>query len=122
MTLNLCFKRLAVTLAIAGALVAANIITPTGRTDYWKQAPTTLTSLVAVDSRIISVTFYNSTAGALTVTFQTNDASPLALPLSGSLAANTTVSLNIPAGLLCKAGFSLTAPTGVYYSIVWKAP
>jgi hypothetical protein len=87
---------------------------------YWQAVPTSLSDVATVDTHLLSVTVSNTTGGALTFTFQTKDASPLALPLSGSIPANTAVNFNIPAGLLSKGGMSVQASsTGLLYSLVW---
>src|SRR4051812_31103802 len=57
---------------------------------YYKAIPTSLTDLDTRDSRIIGYCIYNPTGGSITVTFQTKDASPLPLPLSGPLAAGVS--------------------------------
>lgn len=86
----------------------------------YQAIPLTLTDVAAKDARIISVTVFNNTAGALTLTLQTKDASPLPLPLNGSIPANASVSFNIPTGLLSTGGFSVqSSGAGLYYSAVW---
>src|SRR5690242_18830720 len=50
---------------------------------YYQAVPTSLTDLDRRDSRLIVYYISNSTAGALTFTIQTKDASPLPLPLTG---------------------------------------
>ncbi len=87
---------------------------------YYQAVPTTLTAIDTNDSHIIEVTVVNTTGSALTFTLQTGDATPLALPLSGSVAANTSVSFNVPAGILVKGGFSAQASgTGLCFHITW---
>jgi len=114
---------LALPLALSAQTPPTYIITPTGVTFNYQAMPTSLTSVVPISSRLISVTFVNTTGSPITITFQTNDASPVSLPLAGSLAANTSVNFNIPAGLLCNKGFSVQAGgSGVNYSLVWKNP
>jgi hypothetical protein len=89
---------------------------------YYQAVPTSLTDVDSYvgDNRIISYAFFNSTGGALTLTVQTKDGSPLPLPGNGSLAAGTSVLFNIPAGMLVKNGWSIQASgSGVYVSAVW---
>jgi hypothetical protein len=87
---------------------------------YWQAVPTTLTALDTRDSRLQGYCVANSTAGALTFTIQTRDATPLPLPLSGSVAANSSTCLNIPFSVLSKGGFSVQASAaGLYYTVVW---
>lgn len=89
---------------------------------YWQAVPTSLKDMdsCACDNHIISYAFYNPTGGAITLTVQTKDASPLALPGSGSLAAGQSVLFNIPGGLLVKGGWSVQASgPGVLFSGVW---
>lgn len=82
---------------------------------YYQAVPQTLTSVTAADAHIVSYCFVNSTSGALTLTVQTNDASPLPLPLSGSLAANTSACFVLN-GLLSKGGFSVeSSGSGMLY-------
>lgn len=86
----------------------------------WQPCPLSLTDVATRDVRLINVTVSNTTAGALTFTFQTKDGSPIALPLSGSIPANTAVNFNIPAGLLSTGGMSVQASgAGLLYSAVW---
>lgn len=86
----------------------------------WAAAPTALTDVDVVDSRIIGVAVLNSSGGALTFTLQTKDASPIALPTTGSLAAGASVIFNIPFGILSTAGFSVQASgAGLLYSVTW---
>jgi hypothetical protein len=134
-------KKMMLTLALAGLLFAASPTAINRNAQwppqagsqygfggpfeiYWQVVPQTLTDVCSGatcgDVHLIAVTFYNSGASAATITFQTKDASPLPLPLSGSIAAGTSVSWNQPAGLLSKGGFSIEASaSGVYYSAVW---
>lgn len=89
---------------------------------YYQQVPTTLKDVDSYsgDNRIIQYEFYNSTVGAVTLTVQTKDASPLPLPGNGSIAAGQTVIFNLPAGRLVKNGWSVQASgTGVFFSAVW---
>ena len=87
---------------------------------YYQALPTTLTDVDTRDMRILSYCFYNSTGGSLPLTIQTKDTSPLPLPLSGSLAATTSVCFGSATGVLSKGGMSVsTTATGVYYSAVW---
>jgi hypothetical protein len=87
---------------------------------FYQAVPTTLTALDTKDCHIIEVTVYNSTGSPITFTMQTGDASPLAMPLTGSVAANTSVSFNIPGGLLVKSGFSVQASgSGLNFHATW---
>jgi hypothetical protein len=87
---------------------------------YYQAVPTALTALDTRDVRLLGVCVSNSTAGALTFTIQTKDASPLPLPFTGSIAANSAVCNNTPFGLLSKGGFSVQASgAGLYYQVVW---
>ena len=87
---------------------------------YWQAVPTSLTALDTRDSHLLGYCVSNSTSGALTFTIQSKDASPLPLPLTGSIAANTAVCNNSPFGLLTKGGFSVQASgAGLYYQAVW---
>lgn len=82
---------------------------------YYQAVPQTLTDVATADVHILSYCFYNSTGGALTLTVQTKDVSPLALPLSGSLAATTVACLTMN-GLLSKGGFSVqSSGAGMLY-------
>lgn len=84
----------------------------------WQACPLSLTDVSTRDARLIGVTVSNTTAGALTFTFQTKDASPLALPLSGSIPANTAVNFSIASGLLSTGGMSVQASgAGLLYAV-----
>lgn len=84
---------------------------------YWQAVPTSLTDVATADAHILSYCFYNSTGGALTLTIQTKDGSPLPLPLSGSLGAGITACLTLN-GLLSKNGFSVQSSGGsMYYTV-----
>ena len=86
----------------------------------WKAVPTTLTDLDTRTIHLLGYCVYNTTAGTLTMTIQTKDASPLPLPLSGPLAAGTSACFSFAAGLKSTGGASLsTTSTGVYYSAIW---
>lgn len=87
---------------------------------YYQAVPTALTDVDTRDSRLLGYSIANTTAGALTFTIQTKDASPLALPLGGSIAANSSAFVSIPFGMLSKGGFSVQASGGgLLYSVVW---
>jgi hypothetical protein len=89
---------------------------------YWQPVPMVLTSLANNnnDIRLIAITLYNSNVASVTITFQTKDSSPYPLPLSGPIASGTSVSFNMPAGLLCHNGASIQASdAGVYFSGQW---
>jgi hypothetical protein len=87
---------------------------------YWQAVPTTLTALDTRDMRLQGYCVVNSTGSALTFTIQTRDSTPLPLPLSGSIAANSSTCLNIPFGLLSKGGVSVQASgAGLYHTVVW---
>ena len=87
---------------------------------YYQAVPTTLTDVDTRDSRLIGLCVTNTTAGALTFTIQTKDGTPLALPYSGSLAANSSSCNNLPFGVLSKGGFSVQAGgAGLLYGVVW---
>jgi hypothetical protein len=87
---------------------------------YYQAVPTALTDLDTRDSRLIGYCVYNNTAGPLTFTIQTKDASPVPLPLTGSLAVGTAACNNTPFGLLSKGGFSVQASgAGLYYGVIW---
>lgn len=92
-----------------------------GPWDFVYQAvPTALTDVSTVTSHIVGLVVYNPTGGALTFTIQTKDASPLALPLSGSIAAAGFSIVDIPFGLLCNGGFSVQGSgAGLLYSAVF---
>jgi hypothetical protein len=86
----------------------------------WQAVPTTLTALDTRDVHLIGYCVSNNTGASLVFTIQTKDGSPLPLPLSGTVAANTAVCNNSPFGLLAKGGFSVQAGgTGLYYQVVW---
>lgn len=87
----------------------------------FQAAPTALTDISVVDSRVVGVAVYNSTAGALTFTLQSKEGSPTPLPASGSYAAGASVILNIPFGILSLSGISVQASgAGLYYSLVFS--
>jgi hypothetical protein len=87
---------------------------------YYQAVPTSLTDVDTRDAHLLGYCVSNSTTGALTFTIQTKDASPLPLPLTGSITANTAVCNNTPFGLLSKGGFSVQAGgAGLYYQAVW---
>jgi hypothetical protein len=129
----------AVVLVAAVTLLATNPVeTSTSRNSQWppqagaaynfggpyevayKAVPTTLTDLDTQTIHLLGYCFYNSTAGALTITIQTKDASPLPLPLSGALAAGGVACFSFPAGLKSTGGASLSTTTsGMYYHAVW---
>lgn len=122
--LLVCFALLAMIVFAASPTVLTRTHWPTaygGPYDvYYQAVPTSLTALDTRDVRLLGVCVYNSTSGALTFTIQTKDASPLALPLTGSIAANTTVCNNTPWGLLSTGGFSVQASgSGLLYQVTW---
>ena len=87
---------------------------------YWQAVPTTLTDLSVRDAHIIGYCIYNPTAGVITITVQTKDASPLALPLSGPMAAATVACNNAPYGILSKGGWSIQGGgAGALFSASW---
>lgn len=98
-------------------------VLPTGTSPFggpfefkWQALPTSLTDVATATAHITGYCFYNSNVAARTLTIQTKDGSPLPLPLSGSLAAATTVCFTFDQGLLVNGGFSVQASaTGVYY-------
>lgn len=81
---------------------------------YWQVVPQTLTDVATADVHILTYCFFNSSGGALTLTVQTKDVSPLPLPLSGSLAAGTTACMVLN-GLLSKGGFSVQSSGAAMY-------
>jgi hypothetical protein len=88
----------------------------------WQAVPTTLTDLSSSTGNIhiIGMTVCNFTGGAIVLTWQTKDASPLSLPLAGSIAANTCVDWNRPSGLGSTGGASMSAAsTGLSVGVVW---
>lgn len=86
----------------------------------YQAVPTTLTDVDTQDVHLVGYCVYNSTAGSLNFTIQTKDGSPLALPYTGAIAANTSVCNNSPFGLLSKGGFSVLASgAGLFYGAVW---
>lgn len=87
---------------------------------YWQAVPTALTDFDTRDVHIIGYCFYNPTGGSITLTIQTKDASPLALPLSGPIATGISVCTNAPFGILSKGGWSAQAGgAGALMSAVW---
>jgi len=87
---------------------------------YYQAVPTALTDVDTRDVRLLGYCVFNNTAGALTFTIQTKDASALALPLTGPVPANTAVCNNSPFGMLSKGGFSVQASgAGLFYGVVW---
>lgn len=102
-------------------------VLPTGTSPFggpfefkWQALPASLTDVATSTAHITGYCFYNSNVAARTLTIQTKDAAPLPLPLSGSLAAATTVCFTFEQGLLVNGGFSVQASaTGVYYYAKW---
>lgn len=91
---------------------------------YYQAVPTSLTAISTHDAHLIGYCVSNSSGGALTFTIQTADASPLPLPITGSIpalgSAGSSVCFNAPFGLLSKGGFSIQASgSGLYYQLVW---
>jgi hypothetical protein len=87
---------------------------------YWQAVPTSLTTIDAKTSHLIGLCVNNTTSGALTFTIQSGDSSPLALPLSGSIPANTQVCNNTPWGMLTNGGFAVqSSGTGLLYQVSW---
>ena len=87
---------------------------------YWQAVPTSLTAIDTKDSRLIGWCVSNTTGSGIVFTMQTKDASPLALPLNGTIAANTSTCNNTPFGLLSKGGFSVQAGgAGLLFGAVW---
>ena len=87
---------------------------------YWQAVPTSLTVVDANSSHILGACVSNTSGSSINFTLETNDASPLALPLMGSIPANSQVCSNSPFGLLTNGGFSVTATsTGLTYEVVW---
>lgn len=87
---------------------------------YLQAVPTTLTQVDAKTSHILGVCVENTTASAVTFTFQTGDASPLALPPNGSIPASTQICNNTPWGMLSNGGFSVQAGgAGLLYQMTW---
>ena len=86
----------------------------------YQAVPTSLTAPDTRDVHLLGYCVLNSTGSAVTFTIQTKDATPLPLPLSGSIAANSSACNNTPFGLLSKGGFSVQASAaGLYYQAVW---
>ena len=88
----------------------------------WQAVPTSLTDLDSYvgNARLLGYCIYNPSGGAITFIIQTKDTSPLALPMSGSVAAGTSACFNAPFGLLSTGGVSVQAGgAGMYYSAVW---
>ena len=128
-----------VTLLLASALSAAPLPNCTGTTVtgcvqnrsgwpqayggpydvYLQAAPTSLTQVDAKTSHVLGICVTNTTGGALTFTFQTGDGTPLAIPPSGSIPANTSVCSNTPWGLLVNAGFSVQGASGLLWQATW---
>ncbi len=85
---------------------------------YWQAVPTSLTDVSTRDAHLASYCFHNSSGGALTITIQTKDGSPLALPLSGSSLAAGADACLVLNGLLSKGGFSVqSSGSGMLYYV-----
>lgn len=126
-----------VSLAVVGALLLAaappTVVNRTGKPSLpvaaqyssggpfefkWQAMPTTTTVITTRDAHLVKIKIFNTTAGAITVTFLTGDG--VALPLSQSIPANTSVSDVDTIGTLCGGGFTIAAgAVGLNYSIVW---
>lgn len=119
----------AVAFAASPTLVnrTGQVVVPSGNASFggpyevnWQAVPATLTAVTATTAHITGLCFYNSTGGAIVMTVQTGDASPLPLPLSGSLAAGASACFSFSQGLRSNGGFSVQAgSTGVYYTAVF---
>jgi hypothetical protein len=87
---------------------------------YYQAVPTTLTVVDAATSHLLGYCVSNTTGSAVTFTIETGDASPLTLPLTGSISANTQVCANLPWGLLTNGGFAVQAgSTGMLWQATW---
>lgn len=87
---------------------------------YYQPVPTSLTTVDALTSHILGYCVSNTTGGALVFTIQTGDGTPLPLPVTGSIAANTGFCNNTPWGMLSNAGFAVQASgSGLLYQVTW---
>lgn len=87
---------------------------------YTQAVPTSLTAVDVLTSRILGICVQNTTGSPVTFTFQTGDASPLALPPNGAIPANSQVCSNTQWGMLANGGFSVQASaTGMLYQVTW---
>jgi hypothetical protein len=88
---------------------------------YTQAVPTSLTVVDAKTSHILGYCVSNTTGSALTFTLQTGDATPLQLPVSGSIPASTQVCNNTDWGLLSNGGFSIQASgSGLLITASWR--
>jgi len=86
-----------------------------------KAAPTSLTQVTPYDAMLFGVTVTNTTAGALTFTLQSRDASPIAFLSAVSIPANSSYVVAIPFGLWMVRGFSVVASgAGLNYYAQWR--
>ena len=120
-------KRLLILSILAVALFGQsptvyNPLQVSGQVQIKPQAvPTSTTTVTISDSYMIGFTVINTTAGALTITVASREASPVALLSAVSIAANTTYVVSIPYGHWMVNGWTVTSSgAGLVYYATWK--
>ncbi len=87
---------------------------------YYVALPTTLTSVDARASHILEYCVFNNSGSSITLTIQTQDATPLPLPYTGSIATGVTYCFTAGDIGMPVNGWSIKgSATGAYYSATW---
>lgn len=120
----LLFLTISVSIIYPASLTTRTVYGRTTMNADFQSVPSSPTTLTSVDSWIFQIVLANSTSGALTVTIQDKQGTPVCILCSVSLPANTTYIVPFPEGLKFESGITWSASgSGVNAAIAgWTSP